>query len=131
MEILTEEQFIQRIKHRILLDKGDIYFKVLPDNKFKVYYTKTSKNITMELKYSHAYWMDNLAEFLNDNWMEDIKEFKEQNPEATEEQLEAKNEELEKEFDERHNVESLKWYLDEAINNIPVWDIDNDKVISI
>lgn len=131
VHILTEDQLITKVIKHIIKEKGNIYFKQEGDN-FRIYNKPTKNTITLELEYSFEYWKENLREFLNDNWIQDIEEYKKENPNATQEEIDLKNDELEKEFEERLNdINELKWYLEEAIQNIPVWDIDSEKRISV
>ena len=131
VHILTEDQLITKVIKHIIKEKGNIYFKQEGDN-FRIYNKPTKNTITLELEYSFEYWKENLREFLNDNWIQDIEEYKKENPNATQEEIDLKNDELEKEFEERLNdINELKWYLEEAIQNIPVWNIDSEKKISV
>lgn len=131
VHILTEDQLITKVIKHIIKEKGNIYFKQEGDN-FRIYNKPTKNTITLELEYSFEYWKENLREFLNDNWIQDIEEYKKENPNATQEEIDLKNDELEKEFEERLNdINELKWYLEEAIQNIPVWNIDSEKRISV
>ena len=131
VHILTEDQLITKVIKHIIKEKGNIYFKQEGDN-FRIYNKPTKNTITLELEYSFEYWKENLREFLNHNWIQDIEEYKKENPNATQEEIDLKNDELEKEFEERLNdINELKWYLEEAIQNIPVWNIDSEKRISV
>ena len=131
VHVLTEDQLITKVIKHIIKEKGNIYFKQEGDN-FRIYNKPTKNTITLELEYSFEYWKENLREFLNDNWIQDIEEYKKENPNATQEEIDLKNDELEKEFEERLNdINELKWYLEEAIQNIPVWNIDSEKRISV